>query len=233
MNGAGVIGGKIYVTGGITSTHQPSASVFVYDPASNTWARKRDMPTPGHDGMTGVIGGSLYVVTMRQTGAVPNFFRYNPAKDSWTRLPNPTNYALVTAGGGVINKKLYLIGYTLGGESRVLEYDPVTNQWTQKRSWSSQSCLPGSGFPCYLLGPTAVMLGRVYVFGHEEAYRSSPPGTFIYDPVSDAWERKPLLTTFSYWADYELTAARVFVNGEPRVEVIGGYRPGNNQQYIP
>ena len=34
-------------------------------------------------------------------------------------------------------------------------------------------------------------------------------------------------------ADYELTAARVFVNGEPRIEVIGGYRPGNNQQYIP
>ena len=59
----------------------------------------------------------------------------------------------------------------------------------------------------------------------------------IYDPVSDTWERKDLLTKFSYF-EYELTAARVFLNGLPRVEVVGGSRvwpgsPGNNQQYIP
>jgi hypothetical protein len=51
--------------------------------------------------------------------------------------------------------------------------------------------------------------------------------------VGDTWESKPLLTTFSYWDEARLTAARVFLDGKPRVEVIGGYRPGNNQQYIP
>jgi hypothetical protein len=214
MNGAGVIGGKIYVTGGFTSRHQPSASVFVYDPASNTWTRKRDMPAAGGNGVTGVIGGKLYVVTFRGWGLVPNFFRYNPATDSWTKLPSPTNYPLVgEGGGGVINKKLYLIG-----GSKVLEYDPITNQWTQKRRPDLAS-VPWSG------PMTVVMLGHLYVFG--------APDIFIYDPVSDTWETKPLLTKFSYWADYELTAARVFLNGQPRVELIGGYRPGNNQQYIP
>ena len=31
----------------------------------------------------------------------------------------------------------------------------------------------------------------------------------------------------------DLTATRVFLNGQPRVEVVGGSRPGNNLQYIP
>ena len=64
------------------------------------------------------------------------------------------------------------------------------------------------------------------------------PGIFIYDPVTDTWEKKPLLTKFAWHTPYGLAAARVFLDGEPRVEVVGGERgwpgsPGNNQQYIP
>jgi hypothetical protein len=224
MNGAGVIGGKIYVTGGFTSMRRPSASVFVYDPASNTWTRKRDMPAAGGNGVTGVIGGKLYVVTFpKGYGVVPNFFRYTPGTDSWTKLPSPTNYPTVgEGGGGVINNKLYLVTVAVdsafNSTSKLLVYDPSTNRWTQKRLPAIASGVWG--------GPmTVVMLSHLYLFG--------APDIFIYDPASDTWATKPLLTKFGYWADYELTAARVFLNGKPRVEVIGGYIPGNNQQYIP
>jgi N-acetylneuraminic acid mutarotase len=234
MNGAGVINGKIYVTGGYTKAgyRGVTASLFVYNTASNTWTRKRDMPAAGGDGVTGVIRGKLYVATFNYSSSDPakwfmNFFRYNPTTDSWTKLPNPTDYSTINVGGGVINNKLYLMG---GG--RLLEYDPITSQWTQKRPWTNQSCLPG--LPCYVEGPTAVMLAHLYVFGREWKFDGTwTPSIFIYDPVSDTWDSKPLLTTFSYWDANRLTAARVFLNGKPRVEVIGGYRPGNNQQYIP
>jgi hypothetical protein len=222
MNGTGVIGGKIYVTGGFTSMRRPSASVFVYDPASNTWTRKRDMPAAGGNGITGVIRGKLYVVTIRGGGTVPNFFRYDPTTDSWTKLPSPTDYPTVAeGGGGVINNKLYLITVAVDSAfnftSKLLVYDPSTNRWTQKPLPSFASGVWG--------GPmTVAMLSRLYVFG-------SP--IFIYDPANDTWATTPLLTKFGYWADYELTAVRVFLDGKPRVEVIGGYIPGNNQQYIP
>ncbi len=244
MNGAGVIGEKIYVTGGYTKEgyRGVTASLFVYNTASNTWTRKRDMPAAGGDGITGVIRGKLYVVTFNYNyypNPVVNFFRYDPTTDSWTKLPSPTDYPSLNVGGGVINNKLYLTGSTVslqeppwtGSKSRVMEYDPIANQWTQKRPWSSQSCLPA--YDCTVSGPTAVMLAHLYVFGYASGYRSSEAGVFIYDPVSDTWESKPLLTTFSYWDVNRLTAARVFLNGQPRVEVIGGFRPGNNQQYIP
>ncbi len=96
MNGAGVIDGKIYVTGGYTSEGYSgvTASLFVYDIASDTWTRKRDMPAAGGDGVTGVIGGKLYVVAFKGPYPNPevNFFRYNPTTDSWTKLPSPTDY---------------------------------------------------------------------------------------------------------------------------------------------
>ena len=238
MNGSGVIKGKIYVTGGYGTRVRPSASVFVYDPASNTWSRKRDMPAAGAEGVTGVIGGKLYVFTLDlyTLNKSVNFFRYNPTTDSWTTLPKPTGSSPFYVGGGVINKKLYLIGKGVeagSDEYSVLEYDPITNQWTKKRSWRSESCLPDPRYDCHLDGPSVVMLSHLYVFGREWYGFGASPGIFIYDPVSDTWGRKPLLTTLNYWRLTDLTAARVFLNGKPRVEVTGGYRPGNNQQYIP
>jgi Kelch motif protein len=222
MNGAGVINGKIYVSGGYGSNREapPSSALFVYDPAADTWSRKRDMPAPCGGGATVVIGGKLYVVTFSPglPDTVANFFRYNPNTDSWTRLPSPSNYSrLDPGGGGVIDKKLYLIG------PRILEYDPVTNRWIKKASW-------GSG----LWGRTVAMVAHLYMFGAELNGGGVPSyGIFIYDPVSDTWEKKPLHTEFSFWGVDELTPTRIFLNGQPRVEVVGGARPGNNLQYIP
>jgi len=244
MNGSGVINGKIYVTGGYTKAgyRGVTSSLFVYDIASNTWTQKRSMPAAGGDGVTGVIKGQLYVVAFNYAYHNPevNFFRYNPSTDSWTRLPSPTGYPSLNAGGGVIKDKLYLTGRTealqeppwTGSKSPVLEYDPITNRWAQKRPWTNQYCVFVSD-DCYVGDQTVVMLSHLYVIGGYTAGRTGGAGIFIYDPVSDSWASKPLLTTFSYWDAGRLASARVFVDGKPRIEVIGGYRPGNNKQYIP
>jgi N-acetylneuraminic acid mutarotase len=59
-----VIGGKIYVSGGrVSGDKRCLQTLFVYDPATNRWTRKQDMPNVAWGGVTGVLNDQLYVLT--------------------------------------------------------------------------------------------------------------------------------------------------------------------------
>jgi N-acetylneuraminic acid mutarotase len=244
MNQAAVLKGRIYVSGGCyykgCSQFGPSEQLYVYDPATDTWTRKADMPyvrVPDPDdpdgrtlfsgmfGPTGVIGGQLYTLSDCWTTDEPwfvdcydrsmLFYRYNPVTDRWTNLPSPKySYGY----GGVIGKKFYAVG------DHVEVYDPANNQWTTKRDPTRS---PSGG------GGAAEMLSRIYVaggvgwdsVGNWVGLRS----LWMYDPSVGDWTRRASLPT----GRYGVAAAKVFINGQPRMEVVGGLRPGNNLQYIP
>jgi N-acetylneuraminic acid mutarotase len=224
-NGAGVIAGKIYASGGReTGDKRYQNTLFVYDPAQNTWSRKRDMPSETWGGVTGVIGDKLYVLTCETEADCDRFerlalYRYDPATDQWTLLsvtPRPLGEPL----GGVINGKLYVTGGPVGA---LVVYDPATNEWTQKAS------LPGGRER----GAAAVLAGRLYILGGGER---QPDGTTImvrkttvYIPSKDVWRNKAEMPT----QRFDFAAARVVVNGQARIAAIGGARPGNHVQYTP
>ena len=244
-NGAGVINGRIYVSGGwSTSPEWPSGALYMYNPATNTWTRKRDMPVvttdgeddyPGGSGVTGVINGKLYVVAgcfeaQEPWGYFetcnPLFFRYDPATDRWTRLPSPFGSNTPTGtqgGGGVIGGKFYLIAtsyYT--GDARFSVYDPATNRWTPKpilgaARWGAA---------------TAVLGGKLYVMGGNRRNGDVVETlnlTSVFDPMTNVWsQRGPLPSPRA-----GIAGTTVMLNGTPRIEVIGGAAPGNNLQYIP
>jgi N-acetylneuraminic acid mutarotase len=244
-NGAGVINGKIYVSSGYRNTSDfPTRALYMYEPATNRWTRKSDIPTaksvPGDPysdnyyamggGVTGVIGGKLYVVSgcfMSQEpwgyfeDCNPLFFRYNPVTDRWVRLPGPFA-GEPTFGpfvGGVISGRFYVMG-----RGRLEVYDPGTNQWTTRTPLG----LPRPG------AATAVLDGKLYLMGgirynaQTEALDTLAV-TIVYDPATNAWTRRASLPSPRSWT----AAAKVFLNGQPRIEVVGGIAPGNNVQYIP
>lgn len=142
MNGASVINGNLYVTGGARQVPRggfiPSRTTFAYNPRTNQWSRKADMPVAGSDGVQGVIRGQLYVY-------VPNFdnagalLRYTPATNLWETLaPPPVGHA--DGAGGVINGRFYLAGGCcefqpdLNATRTLNAYNPNTNTWTTKAS---------------------------------------------------------------------------------------------------
>ena len=253
-NGAAVLNGKIYVTGGYPDggMNFPWPTVYMYEPARNTWTRKRDMPTvngesgrqyPAGGGVTGVIGGKLYVVsgcylkdpTYGSLGQVcnPMFLRYNPATDRWVRLPPPFPEALHATGpsiGGVIDGKLYVMAESFdetdptgGVKAYFAVYDPATNQWTKRTPLGLER--PGAA--------SAVLGGKLYVMG---GVRFNGVGldildiTIVYDPVTDAWTRRASLPS----PRYGISASKVLLGGKPRIELVGGLQVGaNNLQYIP
>jgi N-acetylneuraminic acid mutarotase len=81
------------------------------------------------------------------------------------------------------------------------------------------------------LSTGAVAQGRLFVIGGQRLTETETPlrRTIAYDPTSNTWITKAPMPT----ARVGVAASRVFVNGQARIEVVGGIRPGNNLQYIP
>jgi Kelch motif len=227
-NGAGVINGKIYVSGGVASYRNHRAELYMYDPATNTWSRKHDMPLPSWRGVTGVINGRLYVLPGCAQSNVDDcllqvplvFYRYNPVTDRWTSLPAPLSRR-IDGVAGVIGGKLYVAGGVDGthAASHVHVFDPTTNQWTSKAS------IPAGQFGA----AGAALAGKLYVIGGRTPVFTEVGWNSVYDPLTDTWTRRASLPT----ARAAIAASRVVRNGQPRIEVVGGTRPGNNLQYVP
>lgn len=147
------------------------------------------------------------------------FYRYDPVTDQWAELPKPTS-SHHWGMGGVINGNFYVTGLT----TQLDVYDPATNQWTQKapmpvRRW---------------MGAGATAGGKLYVFGglRENADGSITPATkatSVYNPATDSWTNKAPMPSDRR----DVAATTVVLNGQPRIHVIGGRRPGNNIAYLP
>ena len=161
-------------------------SVYEYNPQTEVWTQKADMPTARSGGAAGVIDSKIYVAGGRPPHG-PDFAVFDPTADTWTVLPDlPTrrNHLAVTAIGG----KLYVAGGRFGGgvgsemTDRLEIFDPAEVGWS-------------AGAP--LLERRAGLNGVAangcfYTFGGE-GNDPHPLGVFpnseVYDPTADAWTR--------------------------------------------
>jgi N-acetylneuraminic acid mutarotase len=231
-NGAGVIGGKIYVSGGVSGEKIFRRELQVYDPATNTWTLKAPMPDGGTwGGVTGVFRGKLYVLTsISEEDSYIDFsplllYRYDPVADQWTRLASspPQNRRPM---GGFMGGKLYVTGAVpsgFGGGALFHAYDPATDQWTPKTPLPHER-FDGIGVP---------VGGRLYVIGGNQM---DPDGvvrrvrtTSVYDPGSDRWSEVLPIPVERPGA----SGSRILRGGIPRIAVVGGTRPGNNLEFTP
>ena len=184
-HGATSIKGKIYVAGGWTH-ERLSRRLYVYDPRTDSWTRKADMPftidrSAGHQGM---IDGKLYVyagVTVKGDGSPGphRFFRYDPASNTWTTLGRPP-YSRRGGASGVIDGKLYLVGGTLGtsqnGASDVHVYVPTAG-WTT-RALGLHDLDGGLAY--------APLGGKLYIVGTGSRDDCTYDVSKVYDPVSNS-----------------------------------------------
>jgi N-acetylneuraminic acid mutarotase len=225
-NGTGVIRGKVYISGGLLADRNYRTELFVYDPATNSWTQKSHMPSQGFRGVSGVINNQLYVVTNCEDSSdghcdfIPRaFYRYDPTTDEWTVLPDVPNYH-GWGVGGVIGGKFYVAG----GSNQVDVYDPATNQWTTKTPMATRRWL----------GAGATVAGKLYLVA---GFRLRPDGTTanatatsVYDLATDKWTNK---APFPGNQKAHIAGSRVLSNGQVRIHVLGGTKPGNNLAYIP
>ena len=142
-------------------------AVEEYDPATDTWTYKADLPTARLGLATGAIEGTIFaiggVAGDLTAPALQTVEAYNPATDAWTQktdMPTARGYFSTS----VLNGKIYAVGGTpsnwKGNISTVEEYDPVTDTWTKGPNMPTARAMPSSG----------VVDNKIYVIGGTTAY---------------------------------------------------------------
>jgi N-acetylneuraminic acid mutarotase len=183
------IGPYIYVGGGGWFCGGPINAFYRYDPATNTWTRKADLPIPLM-GAVGASDGTYGYVACGVTsgGAYTNtLYRYDPSTDSWTTLSTvPGGVGRAIPSMAYYQGKLYIGGGDRGGNNcrqDFYAYDIAMNNWTT---------LPN--YPTTLYDGWAVAYnGKIYVTGeHTPCCCSCTNQFYYYNIASNAWFPMPV-----------------------------------------
>lgn len=225
---AAVLNNKIYVIGGTNVSPWPGSPLATneeYDPATNSWATKANMPTARTVAAAAAVNSKIYVIGGASGSGTPININqeYDPASNTWA-----TKTSMITAryapGAAVVNNKVYVIG---GFSSTFVatneEYDPATNTWATKASMFTSRSDPGA----------AVLNNRVYVIG---GWINLPSTSTLfstneeYDPVTNTWTVRASMPT----ARFALAAATV----NNKIYAIGGTNSlrlffSTNEEYYP
>ncbi|MFC2086339.1 Kelch repeat-containing protein [Bacteroidota bacterium] len=131
--------GKIYVIGGtesISSTGPSVGTMEVYNPTSDSWDTKAEMPTSRVEFAACAVNGKIYAiggVTNHGASPIGTVEEYDPLTNSWDINKTPMPTPRYGAAYGVIDNKIYVAGGATGSNfiiSDILEiYDPVTDTW--------------------------------------------------------------------------------------------------------
>lgn len=186
-----VVNGKIYVIGGSHRTGEgcgapTSGSVEEYDPSTNTWTIKKEMPRKRESLSISAVNGKIYAIGGSGElcrGQLPWVEEYDPLTDTWDSSKKPMRVGRRGLSTSVVNGKIYAIGgYQPGTDTyltTVEEYDPITDTWITKSPMQV-----GRGWFA-----TCAVEGKIYAFGGQRANIANAvtKTTEEYDPVTDTW----------------------------------------------
>ena len=207
-----VVDGKIYVIGGISTLNRVMGTVEVYDPATDSWEKKKDMTysraalaIQNVDGIIYAIGGA----TSAGGNSISIVEAYDPSSDSWTRKADMLNNRM--AFSAVLDGRIYIIGGGTNGSSmstKTEAYDPKTNTWTVKKD------MPESG------GNIALVVKDSLIYSFGGGYSNVPAisTVLVYNPRTDTWTKKTDMPT------PRMGAIACLVNG--KIYVLGGTSSG-------
>jgi len=191
--GVGVVAGKIYAIGGYLQPRdwKPGLQgridlVEAYNPISDTWAKRADMPTRRDGFATAVIDDTIYAIGgagWPQVGAggpaLGTIEVYEPRINRWTERPNMPNLR-TGFGTVVIADKIYLIGGSAVGAHGIRGdrlastevYDPATKRWRLTPTPTAPTLPPFS---------TVAVNGKIYAFGGSTEDREFSPTVEVFD----------------------------------------------------
>jgi N-acetylneuraminic acid mutarotase len=166
-----------YTIGGSNPNNTAMQRMEVYNAATDSWARKANLPVKRALARAEVIREKVYVVggTDLSGTATANLYIYDTGLDTWTEGPD---LPIATANSilGVIRGQLYVVASTSPSSptQRLYRYEPETNTWTRLADPTNN----------HFGGIGGVINSNLYVaWGRSHTVD-------VYDPVTNTWTNK-------------------------------------------
>lgn len=203
------IGDKGYFGGGKNGSGNPLTDLWMYDPATDTWTERANMPASGMFGLS--LNGTGYLMT---AAASNNLHAYDPVADAWMPRADRPNGAMDPGSTGfAVEGKLYVWGGMSSGPHQFWSYDPVTDTWEQRADRPGTD-LSGNGGMGFTIGNRGYIASG-WMPGTQTATASY--STSCYNPATDTWSEGGSFLVPAF-AD-----GQIFAIGN-RAYVIGGDR---------
>ena len=224
LSGTAAVDGKIYVVGGYSWIGIPGVDikmlnvVEVYDPQTDTWSRKQDIPTPRRQFGTGVVDGKIYAIGGENLFEEPQRLDlvevYNPVSDTWAKREDmPTRRDDVKAA--VVRDTIYVLGgagWPRVGWGPVLAtleaYHPKTNRWQKK-----------SDMPHLIIGfSTVVVDDKIYLIGGHGGvgFEEYLKRVAVYDPETERWDESAPMPAGNSPFGAEAVNGKIYILGSQR-----------------
>lgn len=193
------VNGKGYVGGGSYKTASDLEKTFwEYDPVSNKWTQKADIPTgPRDGGFAFSIGNKGYIGAGFDGQYLHNdMHEYDPAQNKWTAKAGFPGGPVIFPASFVLNGKAYVGTGDQGGTEiqQFWEYNPGTNTWAQKANFAGEKRQTAIG---YALG------NRGYIGGGMAEYNTNRKDFWEYNPWNNSWSKvadADLSTNHTAWS---------------------------------
>ena len=204
---AAAFSNKIYVFGGYDrkgpgGTSRYKKTVEMYDPQTDTWVKKRDMPTLRHAFMSAVVDGKIYLIggsvhdkKLDRDVAIGLVEIYDPLTNRWEKGADmPTERGATDAV--VVDGKIYVIGgynWRWGPlvdkfVTSIEEYNPKTDQWHELRDMPMLKFW----FASVAIDNEIYTIGGAYTPGGNKIARISDVD--VYNPTTNKWREVQALT---------------------------------------
>ncbi len=184
--GVTILDQDVYVLGGLVPGGA-TASVQIYDVATDSWSAGPDLPSSRHHVAAAAVGGRVYSIggflgfSFSPTNSL---LELDPAGGVWLeRSPMPLASGALAAG--VIDGLIYAVGgTTFGGDTGALNvYDPEQNSWQSRTPMPTPRDHHAAG----------VINGELYVVGGRLGGNLAT--LEIYDPAQDSWRQAAPMPT--------------------------------------
>ncbi len=199
--GAAAANGKLYTFGGgyfkDENDFVMTYNVQEYDPSSDEWVLKGELPKKNYAFGTAVIDNRIYIVG----GEASVLEEYDPQANEWIEKSGPNIY-YQDAGTIAVNGRIY--AFSGARTPLVSVYDPKTDAWTLK------SPIITSRIHIF---PVAID-GLIYAInGIKMAGMKYSNDVEVYDTENDSWSAKSTSPFASYSSAYAAVKGRIYMIG--------------------